>query len=376
MAVKGLLRFSLTYIPVTLLFLCLLIPVAATAQPEAGKPGTDAWSVAVLDFIVEDVPAELGGAAAESLGIYLEETGGLSVFDIDEVRAATGEVMRGTGAEAGEICGDSDCAIATGEKLGANSVIIGTVSEFGKILTITIETYNVFSGDLSGTWSAESFGGWEDMPSVVRHLADQVVDVKAGLRKGGRVTPEIAQAEEEAAAANFEASFTLGAGLAVSGKTEDKLKCTETDTSTVCSESRVDVKWLVNVGFYGRSRGSKLVFGFRGGGIYAETERDLDTAEAEADDFSHYHDKGFHFYLYPILGYVIMESGGNNLLAYGGAGYRNFTDKTGVSSTFAALGLTAQISKVNLEIVYWRGFDSEKLMQNLVTAGIGFGTGF
>ena len=35
---------------------------------------------------------------------------------------------------------------ATGEKLGANSVIIGTVSEYGKILTISIEAYNVFSG--------------------------------------------------------------------------------------------------------------------------------------------------------------------------------------------------------------------------------------
>jgi hypothetical protein len=365
-------------VSLAVMLLFLIIPAAAASQPGGGAGDTGAWSVAVLDFGTEEVPAELGRAAAESLSMYLGETGELAVFDMREVRAAAGEVMGGAGAEAeaGHICREAGCAVATGERLGANSVIIGTVSEFGQILTITIEAYNVFSGDLSGTWSAESFGGREDMPGVARHLADQVLDVKAGLRKGGRVTPEIARAEEEAAAANFEASFTLGAGLAVLGRTEDKLKCMVTDTSSVCSESRVDVKWLVNVGFYGRLRSSRLVFGFRGGGMYAETERDLDVAEAAADDFSHYHDKGFHFYLYPILGYMIMESGGNNLLAYGGAGYRNFTDKTGVSSTFAALGLAAQISKVNLEIVYWRCSDSEKLMQNLVTAGIGFGTGF
>jgi len=366
----------------------MILPPSTPGAEAAGRH-TDGdgrpWSVAILDFEGLDVPHKIARAAAESLGACLQRTGEFAVVNSRDVRAAVQQVVGGrepTGepvavSDTGLVCGEASCAIAAGERLRANTVITGTVSELGRMLSVSIRAYNVHTGEVSGEWKAESFEGREDLAAIARNLVDQVVEVKPALERGGRALPEAILAEQAAALAKLSASFTFGGGLGLAGASDSKAECINvTDTSRVCTEHTADVKWLVSIALYGTSRDSRLVFGLRGGGMYTETTMTVEYRDPTGRFPEASEDNGFRFYLYPLLGYMLAESGGNNVLAFGGAGYRNFTDDSGVSTAFAALGLTAQVSKLNAEIVYWRGFDSDKLLRNLVTAAIGFGTGF
>ncbi len=346
---------------------------SASGRAPAGG-SSELWVVAVLDFEAIDVPAELARAAADSLAACLRRGGEFHVLVGDGMRVALEDAAGSP--EPRRVCNEATCAVAAGEKIGANSVVIGEVTLIGKMLSVSIRIFNVYTGEVSGTWKAESFDGAHGLPAAARHLADQIVAAKRTLLRGGRPTPEMIREEEAAAAAQIEAIFTLGVGFGLWGQSDTRVTCDVSDTGSVCTEGTADLKWLVNIGMYGRSKNSNLTFGLRGGGTWVETTRQV-TYHDPLNQFTEgSEDKGLHFYLCPVVGYILTESNNGNIMAFAGAGYRNLTADSGVSSTFAILGLAVQISRLNAEAVYQRGLESGTLLQDMVTVGIGFGTGF
>lgn len=96
-------------------------------------------TLAVMDFIARDVPKE---EAAKISMLVRNEMSNLQQFNMLD----RGQIVKALGADIE--CDDVSCAVAAGKKLGARSVIVGTILKFGENLTVTGRVIDVESGSI------------------------------------------------------------------------------------------------------------------------------------------------------------------------------------------------------------------------------------
>jgi hypothetical protein len=224
------------------------------------------------------------------------------------------------------------------------------------------------------TWTAESLTGEEGVPDAVRDLARQIVKAKGELPRG-ELKYEPAR-RGDLVLEEFETSFSLGAGLGLHGHESSKRGCDTADTATTCYDNTAKIRWQADVGLWARLKGSRWCLGLGAGAAASEATWMNSFESPSGSDSVQGEDSGFNFHFYPRLGGIVFESKTTRIMAFGGVGYRNFSDESNVDNSFAATGLALRILPVRIDLTYWHGFDSESLLRDMVTVNLGFGFGF
>jgi hypothetical protein len=274
-----------------------------------------------------------------------------------------------------KVCDNTECAVRIGRELRCNTVIVGSVVKFGRLVTISARAVDVNSGGIAADWVAESFTGEEGLWSAVRDLADEVTASGTELPKG-EVRPHDTELRADLMFEDFESSFTLGAGLPLRGLESGKRDCHTEDEVTTCFEYTARLDWLAEIGLWARLKDSRWSLGFKAGGASAKTTLAITLRTPSYSDSAYAEDGGFNYYLCPILGYVLYESNAGRIMVAGGVGYRDFSDDSEVDKAFSSSGISIRLFPLRVDLTYWHGFDSESLLKDVVTVNLGVGTGF
>jgi TolB-like protein len=342
------------------------------AAAGSGDQDKDLTTVAVLDFKPERVSRETAVTASDSLSLHLSESGEFRMWSRSKVAQVTTSIVEDYHSI--WTCEDIECAVRVGRELGSNTVVIGSVSRLGQLVTVSAQAVDVNSESVVEAWSAESLIGEEGVPAAVRDLARQIVKAKARLPRGElRYRPA---RQGDLVLEDFETSFSLGAGLGLHGHESSKRGCDFADTSTACYANTAEIRWQAEIGLWARLKGSRWCLGLGAGAVSSETTWMNSFASPSCLDIARGEDSGFNFHVYPRLGGIIFESKTARIMAFGGVGYRDFSDESNVDNSFAAAGLGARILPVRMDLTYWHGFDSESLLRDMVTMNLGFGFGF
>jgi hypothetical protein len=355
-----------------LAWLMLLIQgaVAAAAADEASK---DLTTIAILDFKLEKVSVETASGVSDSLDRYLSASDRFRLWNRTIVNEAARSIMEHHSE--GRVCEEIGCAVEVGIEIGCNTVIVGSVSRFGKLVTISARAIDVNSEAVAGAWAAESFTGEAGVPAAVRDLAEQMI-ASGGMLPRGEVRLRDTGRKENLVFEDFETSSALGAGLGIQGLESTRHTCAAGDEATTCYENTARLNWLAEIGLWARLKNSRWSLGFRAGGVSAKTTWTIRLETSSYSDFARGTDSGFNYYLCPLLGYVLYESRAARVMAAAGAGYRDFSDESQVDKAFSSAGLSVRVLSIRLDLAHWHGFDSESLLKNMVTISLGFGTGY
>jgi TolB-like protein len=349
------------------------VAAGLAGRASAGGETKDITTIAVLDFRAEKIPAETALAVSDSLTAHLSASHRFRLWNRAVVSRTTRNIM--DEQYGGPVCEEIGCAVRIGAELGCNTVIVGSVSKFGRLVTVSADAVEVSSQSIAGTWIAESFTGEAGLPEAVRHLAEQVAASAASLPRGEVRPPEPAR-KEDLLFEDFEMSFALGAGFGLHGLESSKRKCRTDGEATVCLGNTASFTWLAEIGLLTRLKKSKWSLGLRAGAASAKTTWEI-SVEADAySDFASGEDSGFNYYLYPVLGYVLYEARTARIMLAAGVGYRDFSEESEVGKAFSSAGLSVRVFPVRVDLTYWHGFASESLLRDMVTSYVGFGTGF
>jgi hypothetical protein len=361
------------------LALCVILLLQGSfSGPACGDD--DLSTLAILDFKADKVSRETAAGVSDTLTKRLSESGKFRLWSRTKVAEVTANTVQGY--HEFWICDQADCAVLVGRELPANAVIIGSVTRFGRLITIEAEAVDMNSGQIAGTWVTESFTGEEGIPAAVSDLAGKIISDRGRFPRGEvRYTPREPVQEEDLLFEDFQMSFSLGGGLGLSGQESSRFVCSiadpsPTDTATVCWENTAEIRWVAELGLLARMRESRLMLGLRSGAASAKTTWLTTYETAYYSDSFEGEDTGFKFYLYPHLGFVLYETGNLRAMVSGGVGYRDFSDESLVSKSFAASGLSLRILLVRIDLTYWHGLKAKTLLQDMVTLNLGAGIGF
>lgn len=355
-----------------LLLLLIFVSQGVISQAEGGDH--DLTTMAILDFQIDRVSRQTATNVCDSLNRYLGESGELRLWSRSKVAEATASIV-------GEqddswICDDPDCAVRVGRELGANTVLVGSVHRFGKLITIEAQAVDVNSRAVAAGWASESLTGEDGIPEAVRDLAGKIIADRRKLPRG-----DISYSQRKAASAqqlvleDFEMSFSLEAGLGLSGHESARKVCDIGDT-TICWETTATLRWQAEIGLYGRIKESQWALGLRVGAASAKTTWTTTYQTPYFTDYAEGKDTGYRFHVYPHLGIVLHETDSARAIAFGGAGYRSFTDQSLVSKSFVAGGLSVRVLPMRLNLTYWHGLKSESILKDMLTINLGLGVGF
>jgi hypothetical protein len=343
----------------------VLLTLAAGGARAAGE-GTGSPTMAVLDLAADKVSKATAEAVSDSLRARLRLTGKFDIPDREAVLTAAG---------GSAVCSEKPCAVTIGRKLGAGSVVIGSVSRFGRLITVSVTILDLYSEQPIDDFKVESLDGEAGIPAAVGQLAGLIEARKRRVSLGGVPYPDDVEHERIQQMGTYETSLAFGVGMGVRGYDSNTTRCKASGATKVCQGLTGDFKWLIDLSMLTRMRHSRWVFGLKGGLLAVDTGRRNEyqgpTIDVVTGGSS---SKGF--FLGPQLGYVVQRSPKSRLLAFACAGYRDFDDASGVDRTFATTGLAFRLYMVNANLAYWRAFGSDSLFNGLVTAGLGFVMGF
>jgi len=350
--------------------ICLTV---AAESAVAGTPtGRDSElrTIAILDFKVKNAPPGTARAAADSLAGYLQRTGKFSVPEREAVTKATEKVM--SGFYAGRVCDEVACAVSIGIGLRVGSVAIGSITEFGRLLMISVRIVSVYSGTVVEQLTVESVKGQEGMPEAIRELAEEIISSGDQLPDIGRgpYPDELEQARMRRSE-QYTTSFAASFGTGLRGHDSEGRFC----TATSCTENTAELKWAAHLSFCARLKDSEWIFGLRGGALSVTTSWCAPGDDSPDVCLERAGESGINLYLIPQVGYTVYELNSGSISLLAGLGYRNFTNESHVSKSCAILGLTAGIFVLRADIVYWRGLTADSLLQDLVTISAGLGVG-
>lgn len=351
-----------SFLAFSVAFTAALAGIAAGPRQASGEPpdSEEARIVAVLDFEARNVSPEAARRLCDSLSSCLRHTGQFIVPDRQEAERAVSEVTGTDGA--GWVCRTSDCAARIGRKVRAGSVVIGSVSELGRLWSVSATVVDAYSGEVIDDLTAESLTGEAGMPEVLRQLAEQIErmrdrlpTVAAGPYPDERLLARRARSER------YTSSLGVGIGLGLSGYDAEGGVC----RSTGCTYASATLQWLIEMSMASRVTESGLSVGLRGGVLYVQSR----VRGGESGG-------GLKFHLYPQVGYLLYESDDYRLMPFVGGGYRDFSEASGVDRSFLCGGVALRVFRLRADAIYWRGLKGESLLKNMVTLSVGTGIGY
>ena len=127
-------------------------------------------TVAVLDFQANNVSYETARGVSDLLSSHLWQTRSFRVLERDEVIRKIEAITEP--ASGAWVCDEVACAVDIGRKLEITSVVIGSVSRFGDVVTISVRVVDVGSGEVVQAKTADAWEGESGIPKTVRGLAD------------------------------------------------------------------------------------------------------------------------------------------------------------------------------------------------------------
>jgi hypothetical protein len=122
---------------------------------------------------------------------------------------------------------------------------------------------------------------------------------------------------------------------------------------------------LAEIGFWGRRGDFKLALGLRAG---AASMSDVKTNLG--------YDDGFKFHVCGHLGFIIYENRQARLIGFSGLGYREWGAASLSEDLFLTAGLSARLFAARMDLTYWHGLRSNAVFEDMITVGLGIGTGF
>lgn len=128
--------------------------------------------IAVLDLVAREVSSQTARAVSELLSISLVRTEAFKMKERHEIEGAL-KKMGGIAPDGVWTCDDADCALDIGRALKVDEVIIGSVSRFGRSVTITGRMVSVESGEIIATESVTATDE-DSVPRAVEHLAELI----------------------------------------------------------------------------------------------------------------------------------------------------------------------------------------------------------
>lgn len=329
------------------LFACLILMLEGAFSGAAGRD-KGLTTIAVLDFKPQKVSRETAVGVSDSLTRHLSESGEFRLWIRPKVAEATASVVEDY--RSGWICEEIECAVMVGKELRSNTVVIGSVSKFGRLVTVSAQAVDVNSQSVVGTWSEESLTGEEGVPAAVRDLAEQIVKAKGKLPRG-EVTDRAQDTRptQDAPFVRSEASFAIGAGLGIHGH--------ETASARL--------RWLGEIGLWGRRGETRLTIGLRAGAA------SMSSVRTNVGD-----DTGFKFHIYGQLGVIFYETRRARAITFSGIGYRDYKDEPAADNSFLVAGLSMRFFSARTDLTYWHGLKSYARLRDMVTVSLGIGTGF
>jgi hypothetical protein len=75
------------------------------------------------------------------------------------------------GVAPGGVCTEASCAVTVSRKLGAGSVVFGSVSQFGKLIAISVTILDLYSESVVEELRVESLDAEAGIPDALDRLA-------------------------------------------------------------------------------------------------------------------------------------------------------------------------------------------------------------
>jgi hypothetical protein len=368
-------------IPTASVLLGLLVFAASlttASDPAGAEPAGEevgGRTVAILDLVANNVSGDTARGIVDSLGSRIERTGEFSVMERTDIIRPLEGVESGLGTV--WFCDDITCALDIGRKVRVASVMFGSVSRLGKLVTISVRAVNVYTGKVVGEWTGKSRTGEKGIPDAVGRLASDVIRAKGKFpRFGERRFPGDLEKERARRSEDFETTLRLGGGTGVYGSDGRVGRCYTAESVTVCRENTADLTWIVSFGVGARVTDSRWMLGFRGGVSSAKTTYCATYKDSVNVDYERGEDSGLHFHLCPQVGYTLHESTTLRITALTGVGYRSFAEDAEVARSFLSAGLAVRIHMIRADLAYWRAIGSKSLLGDMITLDVGIGIGF
>jgi TolB-like protein len=126
-------------------------------------------TIAVLDFMANNVSEETARGVSDLLSTELWRTGYFRVIERQDVIKAAEQM--GFSRDGVWICDEVSCAVDMGTSLEVEHVMIGSVSRFGGSVSLSVRIVDVDSREVAVAQAVEAPGGEEGIPRAVRELA-------------------------------------------------------------------------------------------------------------------------------------------------------------------------------------------------------------
>ncbi|GFK95948.1 hypothetical protein NNJEOMEG_03821 [Fundidesulfovibrio magnetotacticus] len=184
---------------VLLAFLLVLAAAQARAQAGASAPPADQTAraavsaprvVAVVPFesLRDRAPSATGRMAAEFVTTALARHPGLTMVERTRVEHVLGEME--FGASQGATGGTAQ---KLGQMVGADSVVVGAVSEFETELRLDVRLVSVSDGAILATATAQAQRGMESLSRAAESVAAQLAQAAASRQARARASEEDAR---------------------------------------------------------------------------------------------------------------------------------------------------------------------------------------
>jgi curli biogenesis system outer membrane secretion channel CsgG len=126
--------------------------------------------VAVLDLAGNNISQETTRAVSDLLSSYLWETGRFRVLERQDIAQAIQEM--GWSEDGAWVCDEVSCAVDIGKSLKIAHVIIGSVSLFEDLATVSIRVVDVESREVVAARTVKSEEGVRGIPDAVQRIAE------------------------------------------------------------------------------------------------------------------------------------------------------------------------------------------------------------
>ena len=132
-------------------------PLAARSMPKAAPSGPP--PVAILPFVGEDIDPENLSEATRRFQSELASTDSFRITPKREVEAG----LRASLSKDSSACGDNDCSLEIGRRLGVQSVFTGVVSQEVETWRLEVSRTDVQSGKTTFDHLIEIYGTFGDL---------------------------------------------------------------------------------------------------------------------------------------------------------------------------------------------------------------------